>query len=141
MVVDEHSATALASRFFGSAYEIMYDAHAVIAWAMDRPKEYRAEFKFDERSIAPDRREETLTTSSLLETPSFSMEDLIRIFESVNVWEALKKKHDIHPERGDRILIPDFGRALFDPPKDIPDWVVQNPLVPKIHYYVIKGGR
>jgi hypothetical protein len=118
----------------------MYDAHAVIAWAMNRPKKYRAQFKFDERSLAPDYGE-VLTTSSLLETPSFSMQDLIRIFESVNVWEALKKKHDIHPERGDRIIIPDFGRALFDPPKDIPDWVIQNPFVPEIHYYVIKGGR
>lgn len=47
----------------------MYDAHAVIAWAMDRPKKYRAEFKFDERSVAPDGYRETLTTSSLLETP------------------------------------------------------------------------
>lgn len=92
-----------ASVFFGSTYEIMYDAHAVIAWAMDRPKKYRAEFKFDERSVASDGYRETPTTSSLLETPSFSIEDLIRIFESVNLWEALKKKHDIHPERGDRI--------------------------------------
>jgi len=61
---------------------------------MDQPETYR---------VAPDRYRETLTTSSLLETPSFSMEDLIRAFESLNVWEALKKKHDIHPERGDRI--------------------------------------
>ena len=119
----------------------MYDAHAVIAWAMDRPKKYRVEFKFDERSVARDRYGETLTTRSLLETPSFSMEDLIRAFESLNLWEALKRKYDIHPERGDRIIIPDFGRALFDPPKDIPDWVIQNTLVPKIHYYVIKEGR
>jgi hypothetical protein len=42
------------SVFFGSSYEIMYDAHAVVAWAMDRLKKYRAEFKFDERSVAPD---------------------------------------------------------------------------------------
>jgi hypothetical protein len=122
----------------------MYDAHAVIAWAMNRPKKYRAQFKFDERSLAPDYGE-VLTTSSLLETPSFSMQDLIRIFESVNVWEALKKKHDIHPERGDRIIIPDiipdFGRALFDPLKNIPNWAIQIALFPKIHYYVIKGGR
>jgi hypothetical protein len=119
----------------------MYDAHAVIAWAMDRPKKYRAEFKFDECSGAPDYRE-TLTTSSLLETPSFSIKDLIQAFQQAQgIWDRLKKKHDIHPERGDRIIIPDFGRALFDPPKDIPDWVIQNPFVPEIHYYVIKGGR
>jgi tRNA U55 pseudouridine synthase TruB len=49
----------------------MYDAHAVIAWAMDRPKKYRAEFKFDERSVSLDRYGETLTTSRLLETPPF----------------------------------------------------------------------
>jgi hypothetical protein len=119
----------------------MYDAHAVIAWAMDRPKKYRAEFKFDECSGAPDYRE-TLTTSSLLETPSFSIKDLIQAFQQAQgIWDPLKKNHDIHPERGDRIIIPDFGRALFDPPKDIPDWVIQNPFVPEIHYYVIKGGR
>jgi len=68
------------------------------------------------------------------------MQDLIRIFESVNVWEALKKKHDIHPERGDRLIIPDFGRGLFDSLKNIPNWAIQAALVPKIHYYVIKGG-
>jgi len=107
---------------------------------MDRPKKYRVEFKFDERSVAPDYGE-VFTANSLLESPSFSMEDLIRIFESLNVWETLKKKHDIHPDRGDRIIIPDFGRALFDPPKDIPYWVIQNPFVSEIHYYVIKGGR
>jgi len=108
---------------------------------MDRPKKYRAQFKFYERSVTPDYGE-TLTTSSLLETPSFSMEDLIQAFQRAeNIWDRLKKKHDIHPECGDRIIIPDFGRALFDPPKDIPDWVIQNPFVPEIHYYVIKGGR
>jgi hypothetical protein len=32
-------------------------------------KKKRAEFKFDERSVAPDGYRETLTTSSLLETP------------------------------------------------------------------------
>jgi hypothetical protein len=93
-----------ASVFFGSAYEIMYDAHAVIAWAMDRLKKYRAEFKFDERSVAPDGYREPLTTSSLLETPTFSMEGLIQAFQQVeDIWDRLKKKHDIHPERGDRI--------------------------------------
>jgi hypothetical protein len=72
----------------------------------DRAKKYRAEFKFDERSVAPDYGE-TLTTSSLLETPSFSMEDLIQAFQQAEgIWDRLKKKHDIYPERGDRISPP-----------------------------------
>jgi hypothetical protein len=32
------------------------------------------------------------------------MEDLIQAFQQAEgIWDRLKKKHDIHPERGDRI--------------------------------------
>jgi hypothetical protein len=34
------------------------------------------------------------------------MEGLIQAFQQVeDIWDRLKKKHDIHPERGDRISL------------------------------------
>ena len=57
------------------------------------------------------------------------------------IFAVLKRRHNIHPELGDRLVLPHFKDALFDPPTEIPEWIIQSSETSKLHYFVLKGGN
>jgi hypothetical protein len=114
---------------------------------MDQPKTpHRVEFKFDERSLATKDflLERGLSIAHILEMPCYSIEELITGAAETS-WElifaVLKRRHNIHPDLGDRLVLSDFKDALFTPPQEIPDWVIQSTEISKLHYFVLKGGN
>jgi hypothetical protein len=82
------------------------------------------------------------------------MEELITgAFETSRklIFAVLKRRHNIHPDLGDRLVLSDFKDALFTPPQEIPDWVIQcrgdrsvalaRARATRPYYFVLKGGN